>query len=284
MLFSTFFIISITAYSLFKLFKAKKLEKKSSSFLDLREFIQSLTFINFFSCCVMYFLCLYYISPYYIFIISSLGCLSFDTFVSTSGLILKFHPALKSMHVIFEKFNISNFKRNTPFLYLHEIRLSGPVDKLVTEIRPPVSLNKNIAIQQEVRPLSYIASLLIDRGVFKESTLYVKPCSVLSAVSGKNLFSISSDNGDSASASRSNNRTPYLPREIINLILEERLRLIYKDALAEFMKVRSLLVPDITLYQRENLHFASTYLLSRDLDIIEFYQNIEEKIILLNQH
>ena len=197
MLFSTFLIISIAAYCLYKLFISKKLEKKSSSFLDLGEIISNLTFLNFFSCCVMYFLCIYYISPYYILIISSFLGLSFDIFINTAGIILKLNPALKSVHGIFKNFNITKIKLNTSFLYLHDKRLSGSVDKLVTEIRLPVSsLNKNAILKQKARPLTNIANMLVNRGVFKDTILYVKPCFIFSAVSGKNVFSISSNNGN----------------------------------------------------------------------------------------
>ena len=197
MLFSTFLMIYTTAYCLYKLYIVKKLEEKSSSFLDFGEMTRNLTFVNFFSCCVMYFLCIYYISPYYVLIISYFLGLSCDIFVNTSGIILKLNPALKSVHGIFNNFNITNFKLKTPFFNLHEKRLSGYLNELVTERRPPVSLNKNISIiNLKTRPLSNVASMLVDRGIFKDTILYVKPCFVFSAVSGKNIFSIRSNNGN----------------------------------------------------------------------------------------
>ena len=197
MLFSTFLITSITAYCLIKLYLAKKLERKSSSFLDFVEIIINISFVNFLSCCVIYFLCIYYISPYYILIIPYFLGLSFDIFVNTSETILKFNPALKSLHGVFNNFNTLNFKLKTSFLYLHEKRLSGSRDKLVTDRRLQVSfLNKNAIFKQKARPLSNVASMLVDRGVFKDTILYVKPSYVLSAVSGKNIFSIRSNNGN----------------------------------------------------------------------------------------
>ena len=145
----------------------------------------------------MYFLCRYCLSPYYILIISSFLGLSWDIFLNTSETILRLNPAFKSLHGVFKSLNTTKLKLNTSFLYLHEKRLSGSVDKLVTERRLQLFLLKNISIiNLKTRPLSNVASMLVDRGAFKDTILYVKPCFVLSAVSDKNIFSIRSYNGN----------------------------------------------------------------------------------------
>ena len=73
-----------------------------------------------------------------------------------------------------------------------------------------------------------------------------------------------------------------IPLEVLYLISDQKLMMENEESFEEFITVYDLLRLDICLYETHSLHYASRNL--PVVDRLELYRDIEERVLLLNNH